>query len=354
MPGQSADIREALRVKTGPGLLCERARADPTRVAYRAKRLGYYHERTWADYAAMVARCARAFSVLGLGAGERVAMMGEVCEEWAISDMAAQALGAIVYGIYPTSSIGELRYQMIDGGASIFVAEDQEYVDKILAVADDLPDLRWIVVIDDSAMFAYDDPRIVRYRSIIDESGPAPVDWLCDQVARLDPEAPAFIIYTSGSTGDPKGAVISHGGTSPPCGTCSTTIRCWPRTGIGRSPICRSATSLAGRRDQPAADLGAGAALRGGPGRPAGDFLRSRANGAFRGAALSAEVCFAHPCRCQRKFSRLKRASYELAMKVARKTAQRRWDGRANVLGGHGLQDVPGDRLSADPQQARL
>ena len=51
------------------------------------------------------ARLARSAS----NAGERVAIMGDVCEEWMICDLAAQSLGAIVYGIYPTASAGRGR-----------------------------------------------------------------------------------------------------------------------------------------------------------------------------------------------------------------------------------------------------
>ena len=59
-----------------------------------------------------------------------------------LADLGAQAIGAIVYGIYPTAPRTSSTYQMADGGAVVFVAEDQEYVDKILQVADRLPDLR--------------------------------------------------------------------------------------------------------------------------------------------------------------------------------------------------------------------
>ena len=65
----------------------------------------------------------------------RIAIMGDPSEEWLILDMAAQSLGAIVYGIYPTASAAEVEFQMSDGGAKIFVAGDQEYLDKILGPA---------------------------------------------------------------------------------------------------------------------------------------------------------------------------------------------------------------------------
>ena len=86
--------------------------------------------------------------------------MGDVCEEWLLCDLAVQSLGAVVYGIYPTASSAEVEYQMRDGGAAIFIAEDQEYVDKILPIADRLPDLKAIIVIDDLAMFGYTNSKI--------------------------------------------------------------------------------------------------------------------------------------------------------------------------------------------------
>ena len=158
-----------------------------------------------------VARTARAFAGLGLAAGERVAIMGDACEDWVARDLAAQALGAIVYGVYPTASASEVEYQMRDGGAALFVAQDQEYVDKILAFADRLPSSSGSSCSTILPMFGYAHPKLRTYRTLVASAGDSDLAWLERQVARIDPQSPAFIVYTSGTTGHPKGALVAHG-----------------------------------------------------------------------------------------------------------------------------------------------
>jgi long-chain acyl-CoA synthetase len=210
IPGPPLD-RDVLRRKSAPLLLCERARLQPDAIAFRSKRLGLYRERRWGDYAALVARTARAFVALGLRRGDRVAIMGDACEEWLICDLAAQSLGAIVYGIYPTASASEIEYQMRDGGAVLFIAENQEYVDKILPVADRLHELNWIVVLDETTMFGYKHGKLRGYQALLAAAVETDLAWLEQQAAQIDPAAAAFIVYTSGTSGAPKGALVTHG-----------------------------------------------------------------------------------------------------------------------------------------------
>ena len=204
----------ALARETLPGLLVERARRTPDRVAFRAKRLGIYRETTWRDLADSVAAVALAMRARGLAPGDTVAIMGHPCPEWTIADLGAQAAGAITYGVYPTSSPAELSFLLQHGGARFLVAGDQEHLDKTLAVWPDCPGLQAVFVADTRALFMYADARVSAFADLLAHGRSLAArqpDVLAALAAGLSPEAPATIVYTSGTTASPKGAVLRHG-----------------------------------------------------------------------------------------------------------------------------------------------
>jgi long-chain acyl-CoA synthetase len=203
-----------LKEKTLPGLLLERMKKAPDGVAYRAKKLGIYGERTWSDFARMVADCAMGLQGLGLKRGDRVALMGDPSEEYVLCELAVQALGAVPYGIYPSSSGKELRYLMENGGASVFVAANQEQVDRILAIFQGLKELKHVVVIDAKGTFMHDHAALVSFKELMgkaNKKGDSSWQLFEQRVHQLKATDIAFIAYTSGTTGVPKGAIVSHG-----------------------------------------------------------------------------------------------------------------------------------------------
>jgi long-chain acyl-CoA synthetase len=198
---------------TIPGLFLERCDRTPNRVAFRFKERGLYKEMNWRAYLDHVEAFCLGLVELGLEQGDRVAIMGDPCPEWLYAELAAQSAGAVSYGIYSTSSVSETQWMMENGGAKFFVAQNQEFVDKILPVADHLPALKKIIVVDTSAMFMYGDDRIIDFKDVqqIGKRRQEKEDGLFrDLVFRVRPEDVATIVYTSGTTGVPKGVMITH------------------------------------------------------------------------------------------------------------------------------------------------
>ena len=158
-----AQVQTLAETGTIPQVLRERARLTPDLVAIRAKELGIYREITWTDLLGRVQKAFAGLRALGLQRGERVAVMGDPCWEWFTTDFAILSAGAVSFGIYTTCSSDELKYQVKTGGARFFIAENQEYVDKFLAIEGDLPEVETVIVFDTRGTFLYDDSRLMYF-----------------------------------------------------------------------------------------------------------------------------------------------------------------------------------------------
>ncbi|MEV4311384.1 AMP-binding protein [Actinocrispum sp. NPDC049592] len=190
---------------TLPARLLELAASRPRDVGVRWKQFGKWQEFTWAAYASRVAGIAAGLRDLGVGPGTRVAIHAENRPEWIFTDLAVQGLGGVSVGIYPTSPAAEVEYVLADASVEVLVTEDEEQLDKVLAVRDRLLALQHIIVIDPRGVRS---PDVLTFADVADREDV--LDAYAASVAELDPSATAILVYTSGTTGPPKGAMISH------------------------------------------------------------------------------------------------------------------------------------------------
>jgi long-chain acyl-CoA synthetase len=223
----------------------DRASATPDAVALRAKHLGIWREVTWSDYWERAELVGHALLALGLDPGDRVAVHSENRREWLYADVGAVAVRATTVGLYPTSPEGEVAYLLSHSGARVLVAEDQEQVDKALAVLDALPDLEHVVYLEPRGIRGrYTDRRLVSWDDFLDlgrRHREADPDAVARRMRQAEPDDVLTLVYTSGTTGPPKGAMLTAanvefavaattdgGFASPPAGPRDVTLSYLP------------------------------------------------------------------------------------------------------------------------------
>jgi long-chain acyl-CoA synthetase len=169
---------------------------------------------------------AGAFLAWGAQKGDRIALIGENRWEWAVTDFAALAIGAIDVPIYPTLT-GE---QVAGAGAGCRLPDCRRFhaqqFDKLNAVREQTQ-LERIVIMDSAAP----PEGAIPFSEVLagaDAHGSEHDPVFDALVSSVEPKDLATLIYTSGTTGEPKG-VRSRTATSPPTRTMlpriSTSIR---------------------------------------------------------------------------------------------------------------------------------
>jgi long-chain acyl-CoA synthetase len=152
---------------------------------------------------------AQAFLSWGAQKGDRIALIAENRWEWAVTDFAALAIGAVDVPIYPTLTGEQIAVLVADAGCRIAVVSTRQQFDKLNAVRGKTA-LERILMMDSAAP----PEGAVAFSQVLagaDERG-GERDPVFDALARsVEPKDLATLIYTSGTTGEPKGVALTHG-----------------------------------------------------------------------------------------------------------------------------------------------
>jgi len=199
---------------TYPKLLRLNAREHGGEIALREKDFGLWRLFTWNDYQSRVHDFALGMVELGLTRGEVIGIIGDNRPDWVAAEIASHAIGALSLGLYRDVLDEEAAYLLSYGEARLVFAEDEEQVDKLLGLADRVPNLKHIVYSDPRGLRKYDDPRLMAADKLasLGRERAAREPGLYDRlVDATNGEDVAILCTTSGTTAHPKLAMLAAG-----------------------------------------------------------------------------------------------------------------------------------------------
>ena len=154
---------------TFPKLLLDQARRRGDRPAIREKDYGIWQSWSWAAVAREVEAFACGLATLGFRRNDKLAIIGDNRPRlyWAMT--AAQALGGVPVPVYQDAVAAEMQFVLDHAAARFAVCEDQEQVDKLIAIRDHLPRLEAIVYDDPRGLRRYQQPYLYAYELVQQE-----------------------------------------------------------------------------------------------------------------------------------------------------------------------------------------
>lgn len=205
-------VDAAVAGKTLVDVLRDNAVANGEAPAIHWKQDGMWRLLTWAQYRQVVLEVAAGLMSLGIESGQVVAIQTGNRPEHVIADLAAVHAGGTGVTFYSTLAAEQIAYIASDCRARVAVLEDPSYLERWEEVRLQLPELRFVVLVNGAEQYA-DRDWILSWGQLLERgrqllsADPLTVER---RIGQIRPSDVATLIYTSGTTGFPKGVVFTH------------------------------------------------------------------------------------------------------------------------------------------------
>jgi long-chain acyl-CoA synthetase len=196
--------------RTLPQLFEESVASYPRNVLIWEKAGSRYEPTIFTEMRDLVRCFAAGLMSLGLGKGDRAALISEGRRDWIVSELAILSTGAINVPIsVKVDELGDLKFRLAHSGCRLAVVSKSQLI-KVRQIKNDLPELATTIVLDDIDALAGDEialAEVMRRGREFLKTRAAELEAAILAVREGDP---ANICYTSGTTADPKGIVLTH------------------------------------------------------------------------------------------------------------------------------------------------
>ena len=174
---------------------------------------GVFQTTTFSELYSQTLQFASGLKKLGVKREDRVGLISDNRQEWFVSDLAIQSLGAADVPRGCDSTPDEINYILDFSGCSITILENEAQLKKVLSKAASMSALKVAIVIDpafDASKADTGKLKVHTYASILDSGKDSNKSDIEAEIEKGEPNDVMTLIYTSGTTGEPKGVMLTH------------------------------------------------------------------------------------------------------------------------------------------------
>jgi long-chain acyl-CoA synthetase len=187
-----------------PALIAQHASSDGEAIILRTKDRGIWKAVTWSQLEAKVRAIGTALLAADFARGDVVAILSETRPEAVYADLAVLGCGAASIAIDPDEEPERVGHMLASGGVRLAFVENEEQLDKVLALRQRCPALSRIVVFDMKGLRDFADADCVSLAAFAETGGGA--DWAA-AVRSIAADQPAVIQFPRG---DSLGRTLTH------------------------------------------------------------------------------------------------------------------------------------------------
>jgi len=141
---------------------------------------------------------------LGLGEGDKVAIISNNRPEWCFADYGCQQAGIVTVPIFPTASNNDFKFILNHAEVKAIFIDDKSILAKLVSIETEIPAVKHIISFNKLEGTVY-------FTDFIAAAEKNPAIEKVEAIKKsITPQHLLTILYTSGTTGTPKGVMISH------------------------------------------------------------------------------------------------------------------------------------------------
>ncbi len=168
-----------------------------------------YTSTTYNQMRARVMDIAAGLISLGIGKGDRIALLSQGRREWITSELGILYTGAVNVPLSVKLEEADLKFRLEHSEARILFISELQYP-KLKSIIASIASLEKVILLDEQKTYAANEMFIGQLCALGREAAAAGKANVDAHIAQVADDDDALISYTSGTSAQPKGIILTH------------------------------------------------------------------------------------------------------------------------------------------------